>query len=86
MGIRGLLFRALYPLPQKGEDHLVYKEKFIEEYVEPRRLMLEIKDIFVPYSKRESFDYVKRKNDNEQKAHIEAYKTWRKIASVRQRD
>jgi len=86
MGIRSLLFRMLYPLPQKGEDPLIYKEKFIEEYVGPCRLRLEIKDIFVPYPKRESTEYVKSKKDKEQKSHIEAYKTWRKITSVRQRD
>ena len=86
MAVRGLLFRILYPVPQKGEDPLTYKEKFIEEYVVSCRLGLQIKDLFVSYRKRESFDYVKRRNDNEQKAHIEAYKTWRKIASVRQRD
>ena len=86
MGIRSLLFRFLYPVPQKGEDPLAYKEKFIGEYKSSCRLRLQIKDLFVSYPKRESFCYVKRKNDKEQKAHIEAYKTWRKIACVRQRD
>ena len=28
-----LLFRMLYPVPQKGEDLLTYKQKFIEEYI-----------------------------------------------------
>ena len=85
MSVRGLLFRILYPVPKKGEDPLLYKEKFISDYVGLHRLGLDIKDIFVPYPKRESFCYVKSKNDKEQRAHIDAYKTWRKVASVRQR-
>lgn len=83
--IRSLLFRYIYPLPQKDEDLLVHKQEFIKEYADPYLLAIQIKRAFVPHKIRDSACYIKKQNDKEQKVHLEAYKTWRKVVSARQR-
>lgn len=83
--IRRFLFRVIYPIPQKKEDLISHKETFIEEYVEPYRIGLEIKGLITPRKKRESVCYAKNKHDKLQRKHAEAYKIWQKVASMKQR-
>ena len=79
--LRSWLFRLIYPLPQKGEDLLAHKQTFTEEYISFYRLLAELKGTFVSSASKETFSYVKNKNDSEQKQRLEAYKTWQKMTS-----
>ena len=79
MGLRNWLFKAIYPLPQKGEDLLNHKQQFIEEYTSSYLFFNELKDNFIPERLLANANYIKRRNDKYQKKRFLAYKEWQKI-------
>jgi len=71
----------VYPVPQKEEDFLDCKEKFITEYISFYQALSVLKDLFVSQSVLNNIGYIKNRYDKEQKRRLEAYKIWRKMTS-----
>ena len=84
--IRSWLFRMIYPLPQSGEDLLVHKQVFIDEYTVPALFFEKIKiKLIAPRIKLEERrkDYIIKAKNKEQKERLLAYKTWHGITKNR---